>query len=228
MGTRKLKKKDDTIIFDLDGTLYSFKGGKFRDSKLQAKILSNAREFISAQLQVTGDEAGKILSRIFKKYGEDISIALEKEYGLNRYDYFNTVWNIPARQFVSHSKELRPMLIRICKKYDIFILSDAPKIWIDNVLRELQIDDLFSGHIISGEGNTRKGNGNAFESLVKSLNIKPQQCIVVGDQENTDIIPAKNAGMKTILVSKKEILSSADFRLKNIIHLEIALESLTL
>jgi FMN phosphatase YigB (HAD superfamily) len=45
------------IIFDMDGTLYNFKEGSFKDSAFRKKVLSNVKEFIKDRLQKNEEEA---------------------------------------------------------------------------------------------------------------------------------------------------------------------------
>lgn len=215
------------IVFDLDGTLYAFKGNTFKDSPLQKKILANAKRYLATQLGVSQKEANGKLEALLSKYGEEISIGVEKEYGLNRFDYFETVWDIPARGLVTYSKGLRPLLLRLRRQYDLYLLSDAPKVWIDNVLRALNVQDVFFGRVFSGEGDERKGFGNIFSLLPKRLGCRSSNIVVVGDQVETDIIPAKQAGFKTILVNKNDIPSPADVSVRRIGDIEKALDTFT-
>lgn len=60
---------------------------------------------------------------------------------------------------------------------------------------------------------TGKPNKNFFAAALKHLNAKPAQTLMVGDTISTDIIGAKNSGLKTVLVktgnySKKELKKS--------------------
>lgn len=117
-------------------------------------------------------------------------------------------------------------LLKLKRQYRLVILSDAPKIWIHNVLIELQIIDIFKNAIFSGEGDLRKGSENAFSNIVKLLKVKPRDCIAVGDQERTDIIPAKKLGMRTIFVHRKNVSSSANANIKEIQNLADAISRL--
>jgi len=209
-----MKKK--LIIFDLDGTLYELRGGTYKKSTLRKRVLRNARDFIADRSGETKKNAQSILEEIQKKYGEEISIGLEKEHGLDRYDYFNTVWDIPARTVVRKTTATRKALMALKGKYRLALVSDAPKVWINNVLKELKVKDLFSNNIYSGEGNRRKGFGNAFNRIIKDYKISPKDCIAVGDQENTDIIPAKKLGMLTVYVGRFNNSSQADIGIKAI------------
>jgi FMN phosphatase YigB (HAD superfamily) len=213
------------IIFDLDGTLYSFKGGSFKQSGVYKKVLLNTEKYIADKLQKNKIEARSILKEILTEYGEKISIGLEEKFKIDRYDYFNTAWDIEAKRYIKHDPRLRRILVKLKKDFDLIVISDAPIIWIKRVLRELKSENLFK-KIFSGEGNIRKEFGNAFEEIVKVLKIEPQFCIVFGDQEETDIIPAKKVGMRTVLVNKKTKSSIADYTIKSIQEIEKAIKYL--
>ena len=96
------------------------------------------------------------------------------------------------------------------KKYQLVLVSDAPRVWIKNVLKELQIQDIFCDNIFSGEGNLRKGLGNTFANIIHTLKILPRNCIAIGDQEHTDIAPAKKLGMYTIFIHRTKRSPLAD------------------
>src|SRR3989338_2837269 len=197
------------IIFDLDGTLYPLVGGSYDSSPLKRRVLANAVKFISEKLSKSKVEAQAVLETVQKKYGEQISIGLEKDYGLSRYDYFNTVWNISTRGIVKKKLALRKVLLELQKTYTLVLVSDAPQVWIKNVLAALSVEDIFQDGIFSGEGGRRKGFGNAFSAIVRKYKIRPADCVAVGDQEETDILPAKQLGMRTVFVHQTKHSPSA-------------------
>lgn len=207
------------LIFDMDGTIYKFKEGSFRSSNLNKEILENARLYIMEKLNKNKEEASKLLKEIKKEYGEHISIALEQNFGLDRYEYFNKTWNIPAKKYIRKDPGLAKIFKKLKKNFTLVLLSDAPKVWIKNVLEELNLKDIFDNNIYSGDGNVRKGFHNAFKNIINKLKLKPSDCIVFGDQEETDIIPAKKKGLKTVFVGKKKS-SYADYSIKNIKEIE--------
>lgn len=207
-----------TVIFDMDGTIYSFKEGSFTKSGLKKKVLENASKFLEDRLQITPEESKKILEAIIDKYGEHISIGIEKEYDISRDEYFNYTWNVNPQGIVEPNDDLRSMLGEISKEHDFIILSDAPIIWIKNVLTFLNIFDLFENKIYSGESDRRKANSNAYEFIITSLGKKPEECIAVGDQEESDIIPAKNLGITTIYINSIEKSKVSDYSIENILQ----------
>lgn len=214
-----------TIIFDLDGTLYNFIGDSFKNSGLYDVVIKNTKDYISKQLNKTNIESQEIIDFIFKKYDNSISIGLEKEFNINRYDYFNTVWNIEAKDYVEFDPKLEGFLIGLKNNFNLVLLSDAPRVWINKVLQHLNIEKIFENSIYSGESNTRKELNNAFEELIKKLDIKESECIVIGDQEDTDILPAKQIGIKTVYIGKNKS-TIADYTIDNIFKLNDILKNL--
>ncbi|MBI4434975.1 HAD family hydrolase [Candidatus Uhrbacteria bacterium] len=215
------------ILFDLDGTLYSFRGGSYRRSALRRRVRLNAGRFLMNRLGVTLARARRILGDIERTYGEDVSIGVERRFSINRREYFRAVWNIPARGYVTVSPNLRRTIQHIRRQFDVAVLSDAPSIWVHRVLRTLRIADLFRGRTFTGEGDDRKSFGNAFQRLIVRHHLNPRRCIVVGDQARTDIIPARAAGMQTILLSRHRRSTRGDENIRTIGELESALEHLT-
>jgi len=183
---------------------------------LKRYVQRNAIAYIASRLSKSRQEAKKILTGILVRYGEHISLGVEQEFGLDRNDYFQTVWDIPARLVVSKERKLRQSLLALKRRYRLAVVSDAPSVWIKNVLDELGISDIFRDNIFSGEGNERKGTQAAFPRIIKSLGLKPSQVISVGDQEDTDIIPAKNLGLVTVFVGRSKKSRKADFNVSSI------------
>lgn len=214
-----MKSHKPIIIFDLDGTLYHLRGGSYHRSPLKRNVLKNVQKYIATKLSKNTLEAKQILKNIQAEYNEQISIGLEEKYGIDRYDYFNTVWNIPASGIVKGEPNLKKTLLALHKNFKLVIVSDAPQVWITNVLKELEIDDIFRNSVFSGEGNYRKGFGNAFSNIIQTLKISAQDCIVVGDQEDIDIIPAKKFGMKTVFIHNSQRSQAADINIRLISEL---------
>lgn len=212
------------IIFDMDGTLYKFEGGSFGNSGLKKKVLENAVKYIADKQGVSLDEGKQLLENILKKYNEEISIAVEKEFNGDRYDYFSTVWNIDAKDFIQENLKLKDLLKRLKEKYTLVVVSDAPAIWTENVLTELGVYELFEGNIFDGTGDERKVNGNGFDRVLKKFGVAGEEVVSIGDQVQTDILPANKLGMTSVCVGE-EACEQADFNIKDVFEIESVLES---
>jgi len=220
-------KAKQTIILDMDGTIYQFNGGSFRESGIYTYIRKNSIDFISNKLDKNILEAENIFENILETHGSTLglSVGLEREFGLNRFEYFDFAWNLNAGEFVAANLEIKPLLFRLQQEYDLVLLSDAPRVWVNNVLEYFDIRTFFGNNIFSGEGDIRKEYDNAFQNLINKVGVAPTCCISVGDQEKTDISPAKKLGMKTVFVGKDDS-SVADFSISCLNELELKLKEL--
>ena len=203
------------IIFDLDGTLYSFDKGQstnFSSSQFYADIKKNAYAFFSKKLEINLEQAEFEFKRIKSKYNGEISLAVEPEYNINRFEYFENTWNLDPSKYLTKNMNLRSLIQQLDSK--LVILTSAPRIWAESALKYLDVYDLFENNIFSGEPDIRKPNPLVFQKILETYKIDPLNACSIGDQEKTDIIPAKSLGIKTIIVGSKS--SYADFSIDKI------------
>lgn len=65
----------------------------------------------------------------------------------------------------------------------------------------LDIIDHFDTILISGEENIRKPSPEIFLRALQNLKLKPQETLMIGDSIEADMIPAKDLGMETGLLT---------------------------
>lgn len=210
-------QKINAIIFDMDGTLYTFDDDtevQFSSSKLGKQIRVNSVRFLREQLNLSSTRAEELYLDFFKRYKGELSLAVEKELGINRSDFFDLAWNVTASKFISRNKILAPTLQQL--NVPSGVLTAAPKIWAKKALTFLQIRNVFGEAIFTGDPDIRKPNPEAFLQLSHFWNLKPSQVLAIGDQEETDILPAKSLGMKTLRIAN-QAETKADFIAPDII-----------
>lgn len=198
------------FIFDLDGTLYDLDGipgTSFGESRFCADVMSNTRTFIGEQLGVNQDEASEIFNQIMEGYSGELSLGLEKEYSIDRYDLFDATWSQPPENYIGANPNLATMLTPYVGK--AALLSAAPRVWVDLVLDYLEIGAVFSDQIYTGESDLRKPNPEIFRLIAAKMHTRPKDCLSIGDQNHSDIIPAKSIGMQTALIGPERL--DADF-----------------
>jgi len=69
-------------------------------------------------------------------------------------------------------------------------------------LKRVDIQQYFQYLFTSRELGFSKPSLDFFNRIVQTLGFTPQECIMVGNDYNKDIIPAKKIGMQTILFSQ--------------------------
>lgn len=206
------------FIFDLDGTLYSFNedpNTEFSKSEFYDNIKENIYQFFVNELGFSYNRAKEEYSYIKNNFGEDLSLFVENTYKLSRYYYFEKTWNLDPKNYINKNDNVKKLFKKLNGR--ISILSLAPKIWVEKVLDYMEIKDYVS-NIISGEPDIRKPNSEVFKQAIEPFQITPDQAISIGDQDHTDILPAKKIGMKTIKVGKESKI--ANYNIKKIDYLE--------
>lgn len=207
--TTKIKNR---YIFDLDGTLYHFPKGTFRSSGLFDVINKRINLFFQEKFKLSPQKAQETLNHLNKNYPESTSIAVEKEFGVNRYEYFNYTWDIQPEKYLQKNEQLVELFTNLEGR--VAILTAAPRIWAERALRQLGIYQFVEGSIFTGEPDLRKPNPGIFKKVAQHLGVSSSQIISIGDQEFSDILPAKKIGMRTIIVGRES--QNADYCVKNI------------
>ena len=92
----------------------------------------------------------------------------------------------------------RAVLERIRQKYRIAVISNADG-KIENVLSRCGIADCFESITDSGIVGFEKPRAEIFEAALRTLNVRADQSLYVGDVYSVDYIGATNAGMHAIL-----------------------------
>lgn len=99
-----------------------------------------------------------------------------------------------VKETTAHSREVLTVLR---KRYPMVLVSNFYGN-INEVLREFGFDALFDDVIESAVVGIRKPDSRIFSLGVKSLGLKPDEVVVVGDSFYKDIEPAIKAGCKTV------------------------------
>lgn len=85
------------------------------------------------------------------------------------------------------------------KEYILGIIANQKK-GLENRLEEFGILKYFDIVIASEEVGVSKPNKEIFNIALSKVNRMPQECVMIGDRLDNDIVPAKQIGMKTIWI----------------------------
>lgn len=199
----------------MDGTLYGFQGDKsanFSDSNFYIILKQRAINFMSRTQNINNNDAITELEKLSDEFNGEISIGMETKYGISRYEYFNDVWDINPEDYIKKDSLLYDALFAFDDR--AILLSSAPRIWIDKVLNYLNLKNIFGERIYSGEPDIRKPDKRAFDNILQDIDCVPRLVISIGDQNKSDILPAKSVGMKTIIIGPEK--QDADFKATDI------------
>lgn len=80
----------------------------------------------------------------------------------------------------------------------LWLLSNAQAAFTAPELRHLQLDTAFDGIFLSSDYRCRKPDIRFFRALTDQQGLDPGKCLFIGNDRNTDIAGAQNAGMATL------------------------------
>ncbi len=87
----------------------------------------------------------------------------------------------------------------LSRNYKLALAGNQPSA-VKKVLEKYGVLKFFAVTEVSEDIGISKPDPSFFENILKKLDLRPQEAIMVGDRFDNDIIPAKKLGMKTILV----------------------------
>ncbi|MFH1395941.1 MAG: HAD family hydrolase [archaeon] len=115
--------------------------------------------------------------------------------------------------------EVKEILTKLKKKYKLVLVSNTDPFSIENVLEKFDLKGLFDQNFLSYQIGQIKSDPEFFKQILKELNVDKEDCVMVGDSIQSDIIPAKRLEIKAILVDRR---NSRDYhpKIKNLQELE--------
>jgi HAD superfamily hydrolase (TIGR01549 family) len=100
--------------------------------------------------------------------------------------------------------EAEKVLSELKKKYKLIMISNTDNFSVEPVLQKFDFSKYFDKILLSYEQGSLKTDGKMLEHALSEMGIPKEDVIVVGDSLESDIMPAERAGMKAVLVDRKE------------------------
>lgn len=215
----------NTIIFDLDDTLYKeldFVYGGFKEVciYLANKYNEDQKKLYKDTLDILKKHGrGKIFNRICEKYNmeEDIKdlvrIYREAKPKITLYEdaeyilkYLKTKWDSSQVLLDKiESNVSKPLIDKEESYYNIGIITDGKASVQWHKINLLGIEKMVDKIIVTDDYGLEfwKPHEFAYREMLKYFNCNKEQCIYIGDNPHKDFIGAKKVGMKTIRVIRE-------------------------
>lgn len=84
------------------------------------------------------------------------------------------------------------------KGYRLWLLSNAQRIFTEYELRHLGLGDQLDGIYISSDHRCRKPDVRFYQALIREQDLALENCLMIGNDRQTDIAGAKALGMATL------------------------------
>lgn len=222
---RKKMNKLKGIVFDLDNTLHDFMRAK------RIAIEGAAEAMIDAGVKMDPDTIVEKVYALYWRYGmEDQTVFerfLKNEYGKIDYEILGCAIagykRNKATVMITYPMVRKTLIVLVKMGLMLGVLSDAPRRPLYTRVAELKLNKYFDNIITADDvGGKKKPDPAPFLRICEVMNLKPEECMMVGDWEERDMVGAKNVGMVTVFASYGDEWDikdpSADYVLKDSVY----------
>ena len=193
------------VIFDFWGTLMEI--GVFPSPVRQVKFILRLREMPFQDYIVAFEKA--FMLKKFENLKEGFE-AVCKELNTEAPDFVidklvgmwnkNTLLAKPFLDTISTLETLKKKGIKVA------LIANSDCFSIDPLLEKFDLRKYFDAVWLSYETGSLKSDSDAFKTLLRKLKVKKSEALVVGDSLESDIKGAENAGIKSILLDRRNRL----------------------
>ncbi|MBD3216674.1 MAG: HAD-IA family hydrolase [candidate division Zixibacteria bacterium] len=153
--------------------------------------------------EVTVDEIEEANRKSIESYAPSLYSATIWQFVRPDVEKFNKLRGHFDSLNLSRFYEFRDEAIDVCRKlsqkYTLAIAANQPASTAD-YLEEKGILQYFDFKEMSGSIAYSKPDYRFFLYIAHKLDMRPEDCVMVGDRQDNDIVPAKKLGMKTVRV----------------------------
>jgi putative hydrolase of the HAD superfamily len=198
----------DTILFDLDDTLYESGNG------LWDAIRFRMSEYMHEKLELPWNVIPNLRKLYYETYGTTLR-GLQTHYDVDPDDYLAYVHDLPLDVYIKPDPDLHKLLQKLPQSKYIFTNADSNHA--RRVLNILGVSDCLDGIIdVRALSFYCKPELEAYKLALKLAKVSDAiRCIYLDDAPN-NLAPAKEIGIYTIRVGSVEPHPSAYRSIKNI------------
>ncbi len=203
------------IIFDFWGTLVE--QGAWSPIKQVRNILRvnmPFSEYVVKFETVMMTRQFKDLREAFMEVAKEFSVGINERMLAELIGLWNKNWML-AQPY----EETKRILTGLRQKYKLILISNTDSFSIEKVLEKHGLAEFFDVVYLSYKIGMIKTDKNFLLKVLSDNGLSAEECIVVGDSLQSDILPAKKAGIKAILVDRND-KREAELKIKNLDELE--------
>ena len=132
----------------------------------------------------------QVMTQLFRDKG----IADDGQLGVNAAQLFR----IASIEYIRLYPGVKKALAALRRKgYRLWLLSNAQQVFTAYELKLLELGEEFDGIYLSSDYGCRKPDVRFFRALLEEQKLNPEQCLMIGNDRETDIAGAEAAGIAT-------------------------------
>ena len=188
--------EEDDTVWEKTAIFFGFYGAHYTAAELKAAFRANlaAREARAGQsyecfpdipFELVMEEL--FLDKGISENSASLGIQAAQLFRISSIDYV---------KLYPHVLDALAMLRK--KGSRLWLLSNAQRIFTAYELRHLGLGEQLDGIYISSDYRCRKPDLRFYQALLEEQNLDPAACLMIGNDRDTDIAGAKNAGLDTL------------------------------
>ncbi len=202
------RMKPETLIFDLDDTLYP------PDSGVWQRIGERINLYMHTKVNIPLAEVTRIREAYFHEYGTTLR-GLQILHHVDALDYLSFVHDIPLQEYLKPNPILRSRLASLPQNKVIF--TNADRAHAERVIDALDLGGIFEQIIdIIAIHPYCKPQPEAFQIALQKLGIAdPSRCVIFEDSAR-NLRTARSLGLITVFVGSNGQFSGAHLRISSL------------
>lgn len=99
--------------------------------------------------------------------------------------------------------EVESVLAQLQPKYRLILISNTDCFSLPRALEKFKLERYFEKMYLSFEQGILKNESAFLDKVMEELELSPEDCLIVGDSIESDMAAARNAGIKAVLVDRR-------------------------
>ena len=197
----ELSKTVQSIVFDLDGTLYVNEGVSHEIEQVACELVALGRGVTTAQgCQIVRSTRAKLAEQAGREPALSLVCA---ELGIDLLDFHQALQDgVRPERYLSDDKALQHLLGSLAERYRLFIYTNNNYPLVQKILSLLGVEHLFS-HLYTIEFCWQpKPDSEALDRVLNDIGGPPESFLFVGDRQHIDLLPPAERGIATLLVKQ--------------------------
>ncbi|MBR9707401.1 MAG: HAD family hydrolase, partial [Candidatus Diapherotrites archaeon] len=183
------------VFFDLWWTIVHYKRGSLVIKKIINYVSSRDKKLGKALEEHTMTRDDIRLEDRFSDFASEYGV---KHKAANK--ILVKLWNRMQKKAVPYKDTV--LTLQALKEDGLKIALITNSIEVRDMLKRMKLIKYFDEILISSEVGLIKPDPKIYELAMKRLNVKPSECIMIGDDINRDIVPSRKLGLTSILIHR--------------------------
>jgi len=141
------------------------------------------------------------------------------------FDLDDTLYPVHVKTI--NTEKVKAMLERLKKRYKLVLLSNGNRHKVLERVKKSGYEGLFLYIYTPNLLVNRKPLPTKIHRILKDLNVKKEEVLIIGDKQYTDLLVAKLSGIKSVFITngkKRFLYVKPDYKINSVLDLERLLE----